>query len=544
MKFKSTLAMLIVLSILMAILFLGCSKEEKTQTNDNVPAQNVKENTQQEEDVQPKEKKEIEISIAFWNFEEFGNDEIGKKIAEDLKIRIVPKPLSWDNDVEQIKLWGASGELPDIFSTYPTTDLPRFYTWLDQGLTRPIPEELVNKYPTLKKIFENDRVLQAVKQIKGVYAYIPRPESFKDYYKASHHRIYYRKDWLANLGIEQPPKTLDEFYNMLKAFTYNDPDKNGKDDTYGLTTAGLNTYFFGIWGIDVDAWIEEDGKFIPAYLSKRVIEPLKYLRKLYKENIYDPEFATNGYKQAIQKFTTNTFGVLIRNGDLDWVNKTIIQNWAVANPDVEDPLSAVGILDPLQKDETTPPSWPMFLQTCGTEVNAKVDDEKLDRILELFEYLFDPEIRKMLLYGIENVDYKIVDGKIEKTIDPNTGEPVNIKAKYPSSMIQCLSDWYWDNHIEDPFVNIAEPIKKFEEEVRKKYNAVAMKDDYLPLRFISTPTRDIITINERDAFVQIIVGDQDVEVMFDEFVKDAMSKGMDRVIEEVNAKAKELGIIK
>lgn len=46
-----------------------------------------------------------------------------------------------------------------------------------------------------------------------------------------------RQDWLENLGLEMPT-SLDELYDVLYAFTYNDPDGNGVDDTYGITSAG------------------------------------------------------------------------------------------------------------------------------------------------------------------------------------------------------------------------------------------------------------------------------------------------------------------
>lgn len=45
--------------------------------------------------------------------------------------------------------------------------------------------------------------------------------------------IHYRKDWFDALNL-QSPKTLDDWYNVIKALTLNDPDKNGKNDTYGL----------------------------------------------------------------------------------------------------------------------------------------------------------------------------------------------------------------------------------------------------------------------------------------------------------------------
>ena len=33
------------------------------------------------------------------------------------------------------------------------------------------------------------------------------------------------------------PTTLDELYDVIHAFTFNDPDGNGKDDTFGLAMA-------------------------------------------------------------------------------------------------------------------------------------------------------------------------------------------------------------------------------------------------------------------------------------------------------------------
>ena len=52
-----------------------------------------------------------------------------------------------------------------------------------------------------------------------------------------------RKDWLDNVGM-QVPKTLDDFYKVLKAFVNNDPDKNGKADN---SRRVWTVYTFLIW---------------------------------------------------------------------------------------------------------------------------------------------------------------------------------------------------------------------------------------------------------------------------------------------------------
>nr|HPJ22297.1 hypothetical protein [Clostridia bacterium] len=52
----------------------------------------------------------------------------------------------------------------------------------------------------------------------------------------SAHSIYdaraYRKSWLDKLSLNVP-NTTEEFYEVMKAFTYDDPDGNGADDTFG-----------------------------------------------------------------------------------------------------------------------------------------------------------------------------------------------------------------------------------------------------------------------------------------------------------------------
>ena len=58
--------------------------------------------------------------------------------------------------------------------------------------------------------------------------------------------MYYRRDWYDAVKDRYTPKSgvkikdpedatfdYNNFYDLLEAFTYGDPDNNGKDDTYG-----------------------------------------------------------------------------------------------------------------------------------------------------------------------------------------------------------------------------------------------------------------------------------------------------------------------
>lgn len=51
--------------------------------------------------------------------------------------------------------------------------------------------------------------------------------------------MWIRADWLENLGLEVS-KTIEEFKAVAHAFTYDDPDQNGANDTYGLALNGVD----------------------------------------------------------------------------------------------------------------------------------------------------------------------------------------------------------------------------------------------------------------------------------------------------------------
>ena len=72
---------------------------------------------------------------------------------------------------------------------------------------------------------------------------------------------------------------------MLYKFTYEDPDGNGKDDTYGLEMTkyvgplDIMQTWFGVG----NEWVEEDGKLVPVHQTKEYLEALKWIRKIYED---------------------------------------------------------------------------------------------------------------------------------------------------------------------------------------------------------------------------------------------------------------------
>ena len=107
--------------------------------------------------------------------------------------------------------------------------------------------------------------------------------------------------WLENLGIEYEEGTYlttDEFFDILYAFTYGDPDGNGIDDTYGLrgyTDANGNlitglSYIFGIG--DTATWREYDGIIDCLNYSTEqdnFKQYLEFANKCWEAGVIDPD---------------------------------------------------------------------------------------------------------------------------------------------------------------------------------------------------------------------------------------------------------------
>jgi putative aldouronate transport system substrate-binding protein len=119
-----------------------------------------------------------------------------------------------------------------------------------------------------------------------------------------------RNDWLKKLNL-QDPKTLDDYYKVMKAFTEQDPDGNGKKDTYGLSTAGMYELqgFFSAAGLK-QRYVEKDGKLDVPYSTEAAIPVYEWLNKLYKEGILDPNFATNDSGKMRNLFLTDRVGMI------------------------------------------------------------------------------------------------------------------------------------------------------------------------------------------------------------------------------------------
>lgn len=239
------------------------------------------------------------------SFPEGTIDILKESVKEKFNVNLKVDCISQSSYEEKLNVMIASGNYPDIIGNQA---IPRLGEAVDGGLLLPMGEFVKNDalWSTADPvIFEK---LSYKGEIYGIPKVTDRPDS-----------IYYRVDWLENLGLSVPTN-VEELYQVLEAFAKNDPDGNGKDDTYGLTFSSNYMQTAPLWHlfmkanpidpIDFGFYRDPETKMADNVFNHKedMEEALTWFNRLYKEGILDKEFVLNTKEDAENKFVTGVSG--------------------------------------------------------------------------------------------------------------------------------------------------------------------------------------------------------------------------------------------
>jgi putative aldouronate transport system substrate-binding protein len=181
---------------------------------------------------------------------------------------------------DKVSATTASGTMPDLILIRKTKDNPMLNAQLS-GLFWDLTPYLKD-YKNLSKM-SPAAVTNA--SVSGKLYGIPRERVLSRY------GMIFRKDWLDNLGL-QVPKTVDDIYNVAKAFTNNDPDKNGKNDTFGIQEDATMELLkqLTIYKGGPNGWGLKDGKITPDFMYPELKSALDLYRKMVSEKLISADF--------------------------------------------------------------------------------------------------------------------------------------------------------------------------------------------------------------------------------------------------------------
>lgn len=464
------------------------------------------------------EKIKIEMMAASWTGGGWPDNNhpviqyINEKFNVDLQIQWVPNA----NFAEKLNVVAASGKMPDAIRL----DSGMFLKWLNEGVFLDL-EPYLSQYPRLQNVSKPEE--WALLNPQGKIYGIP-------IYETAQNNVYVRADWLESLGIPMPNPdefTIDKFYEIAKAFTTQDPDKNGKDDTFGFSALGNSLQLgdlqlLAAFGL-ANGWKEENGKLIPMETqTDEWIRFLTFMRKAYEEGVLDKDFITN----------TN-FNTKYAEGKVGFAMDMHYQFSQQTNQQLQSitpNARFVELAPPIGPDGSrgtrTPTSGMLKLV-----LNKNIDEKKRQRMLEMFDWWVSPEGEDIIKNGIEGVHYrKKPDGTYEMT------EALKAEGEGRQSLL-----WNWMLRGNTNTFNIykwSDPkwAQGMEQSIEnaKKYPYKNASDGYLIASETFTKQGKALSDKFLQSVLEIIAGRKPVESIRDT-IDEWKKNGGDKIIEEVNA---------
>jgi putative aldouronate transport system substrate-binding protein len=207
----------------------------------------------------------------------------------------------------------AANNLPDVFQMISSTGDTRgaLYRYANLGLLAPVGD-MMPLMPQRTELHYNDPLALSLSTFVGQQFGLPEPPPIP-----RREGLVIRKDWLDNLGLEAPT-TLEELYEVAVAFTEQDPDGNGQNDTYGvggfINGQGIGNRFdwlFGGYGVSgVWNFAETAEEFDMNVYDEQYPEALAYMKSLVDAGAIDPDWPTLSRDEFRARWKQGQFGIM------------------------------------------------------------------------------------------------------------------------------------------------------------------------------------------------------------------------------------------
>lgn len=332
-------------------------------------------------------------SNAYWQ-------ELDKRLGVTTDYTLVPV----SSYREKFVALAAGGDFADITLLWPSM-APDQYKIFQQGaftdLTPYLMGDARNEYPNLSKYpdFAWKNSL-----IKGKLWWVPRMN-----FLWGPNELMYRKDWLTKLGLSEP-KSADEFFAMTVAMTKNDPDGNGKPDTWGL--GGYNNnwsmdFITGMFRVPNNWRKNADGTLTKEIETDEFKQALTFAKRLYDAGVYHPDTATWTQTQAQDAMIAGKLG---SKGDSLIQLLGGVQERQKAKQ--QNPAADLRMLVPPGFDGGKGYTYngPGVPYANGIPAKVGKDKERVKELLRVLDYygaLYGSEEFTFVNFGIRDRDHKI-----------------------------------------------------------------------------------------------------------------------------------------
>jgi len=491
----------------------------------------------------------VEIKVSLWDIQNSfpegeEPDEIHQYVIDRFNVKLTPVNVGWGDADEKYNTWAASGQLPDIIGAIAMPGTGRYYQWIEDGVVRPLPD--VSGYGEIRQLMRLPEVTAFA--VDGQNYFLPRATYADPAWWAMDRGLTVRKDWMEQLGFTDPT-TEDDYIEMLAAFAKDDPDGNGEADTVGFTPSSLGLAISQMWtgfGYTDWPWMRDvDGKYRIAVSGEKTFRMMQFFKRMYQTGGLDPDVATLESGQAREKFGSGKVGMLGNQVSPKHL-RIVMDNWVTLQPDL-DFVESIAILH----GPTVDGSYTRFVEKAywsESYIEASVDDSKMERILELYNWLYSEDGLYTMQFGRSGEDYTVdTDGNIVllTPVNDETGLHVSTSELYPFTYaMSYLAAWSGDLlQYVDP--SIPQSIRDLCV-AERDYRVNNWKDPGInwAVQAIDVPEKQEMAVQFSDDWVRFIMdtSDESDEALYEAMKQNWDANGYAAAVEAVTAKAKELGI--
>lgn len=360
-----------------------------------------------------------------------------EKTGVELKYDAVVGDLfqKWD-------LWLAAGDYPDIIRL----DNEHLQKYIDSGAVIPL-EDLIDQHgPNIKEKWGDN--LELLRHDDGHIYSIYSVNLTKEAPADTKAGFIVQYDVLKAAGYPIIT-TLDQLYDVIKAYYEKHPQINGKDTIpFG---AAMNSWainvFFNNAAVSADGRpdhgnfiIDENNNVYWNPVSELTRKYYKFLNKLFNEGLLDKEAFSMGDQELQAKMAQ---GRVLAAYAPDWFSMT-----------PEASLRASGDLDrlyahiPVFFDESVQDHSNVITPANGGthEWAITTKARNMEKIIQFIDYLFSDEGQVLTQWGIEGVHYEVKDGKrVQKPewIEKKLADPEAVfKEGFRSEYTGQTSNWF------------------------------------------------------------------------------------------------------
>ncbi|WP_100406926.1 extracellular solute-binding protein [Bacillus solitudinis] len=336
--------------------------------------------------------------------------------------------------------------------------------------------------------------------------------------------MIYRKDWADKLGLSAPTNT-DEFYEMLRAFSEDDPNGSGTNDTIGLTDRSDLIYgafkTVASWYGTPNEWGEKDGQLLPEFMFPAYMDTLNFLREVHSNGYINQDFPVTSKTDQQALFKNGTAGVYVGSmADVEGLYNDAI----TLNPDLE--LDVQNYVEGPQGEfgVWSIPGFNGILLFPKSEIETEDD---LRKILGFYDQLMTPEVANLLVWGVEGEHYTVKDGRALPNADNQKKIDTEVRPYLSLEIGEPETSGRYEGYFTYEVKAKAEELIKDNENYLIKNPTVTLDSE----TFIQNSER--LKLIMVDATYKYILGQIDEEG-FEKAITDWKNQGGDKVIEEFN----------